>query len=318
MASALPLVRRREAHAAFALSTDFDYTACTCDAYRDASAGACQRGKYAKIRESLDHAYHGVYTAERQALQDRLVDAALEGSEPQAHPWLLYTAGAMGAGKSHTVRWMWEAGHFPLEAIVHLDPDLFKTAMPEWDGYVALDPMSAGQRTQRESGYLVEIAQAAAMAERRHIWVDGSLRDLNWYRAVFGSIRRDHPAYRLAILHVTASEEQIFARVRRRGEETGRYVGEAEVRDSLERVPRSTRALVPLVDFSAVVEASDDSPRILSYCDSDRCHVDSEACYDSGWSDSAWHQISCRFESVPAPASQSSPLPRRSVMGSEP
>ncbi|EOD33492.1 hypothetical protein EMIHUDRAFT_229624 [Emiliania huxleyi CCMP1516] len=292
MASALPLVRRREAHAAFALSTDFDYTACTCDAYRDASAGACQRGKYAKIRESLDHAYHGVYTAERQALQDRL-----------AHPWLLYTAGAMGAGKSHTVRWMWEAGHFPLEAIVHLDPDLFKTAMPEWDGYVALDPMSAGQRTQRESGYLVEIAQAAAMAERRrvHIWVDGSLRDLNW---------RDHPAYRLAILHVTASEEQIFAR------ETGRYVGEAEVRDSLERVPRSTRALVPLVDFSAV--ASDDSPRILSYCDSDRCHVGSEACYDSGWSDSAWHQISCRFESVPAPASQSSPLPRRSVMGSEP
>ena len=86
MASALPLVRRREAHAAFALSTDFDYTACTCDAYRDASAGACQRGKYAKIRESLDHAYHGVYTAERQALQDRLVDAALEGSEPQAQP----------------------------------------------------------------------------------------------------------------------------------------------------------------------------------------------------------------------------------------
>ena len=58
----------------------------------------------------------------------------------------------MGAGKSHTVRWMWEAGYFPLEAIVHLDPDLFKTAMPEWDGYVALDPMSAGQRTQRESG----------------------------------------------------------------------------------------------------------------------------------------------------------------------
>ena len=78
----------------------------------------------------------------------------------------------MGAGKSHTVRWMWEAGHFPLEAIVHLDPDLFKTAMPEWDGYVALDPMSAGQRTQRESGYLVEIAQAAAMAERRRVSAD--------------------------------------------------------------------------------------------------------------------------------------------------
>ena len=171
----------------------------------------------------------------------------------------------MGAGKSHTVRWMWEAGHFPLEAIVHLDPDLFKTAMPEWDGYVALDPMSAGQRTQRESGYLVEIAQAAAMAERRRVSAGGRREDTSMGRprhvqgtsvGTSGSTarsatstgtelcseasgaltppaytaspeprtfseppvrspRRDHPAYRLAILHVTASEEQIFARVRR-------------------------------------------------------------------------------------------------------
>jgi len=35
--------------------------------------------------------------------------------------------------------------------------------------------------TRRESGYLVEIAQAAAMAQRKHVWVDGSLRDGVWY-----------------------------------------------------------------------------------------------------------------------------------------
>jgi len=46
---------------------------------------------------------------------------------------------------------------------------------------VAHDSFKAGMCTRRESGYLVEIAQAAAMAQRKHVWVDGSLRDGVWY-----------------------------------------------------------------------------------------------------------------------------------------
>ena len=36
------------------------------------------------------------------------------------------------------------AGVFPLEDIVHIDPDHFKRVMPEWPGYVKIDSENAG------------------------------------------------------------------------------------------------------------------------------------------------------------------------------
>lgn len=54
---------------------------------------------------------------------------------------------------------MSEKGYFPLPDIVTVDPDLFKTAFPEWAEYVRRCPDTAGSLTRRESGYLVEIAQ---------------------------------------------------------------------------------------------------------------------------------------------------------------
>lgn len=119
----------------FHVAANYNYSASTSDVYRDDSPDARNVGEYASIRNELDTAYHGIYTPERQRLQDRLVDALLSTGECQAHPWLLYTAGAMGAGKSHVVHWMWQQGHFPLDQIVHIDADVFKTAMPEWAGY---------------------------------------------------------------------------------------------------------------------------------------------------------------------------------------
>ena len=44
----------------------------------------------------------------------------------------MYTCGAMGAGKGYTLEWMSSHGFFPLESIVHVDPDYFKAVMVEW------------------------------------------------------------------------------------------------------------------------------------------------------------------------------------------
>ena len=41
----------------------------------------------------------------------------------------------MGAGKGYALSWMSRNGYFPLEDIVHIDPDHFKKLMPEWEGY---------------------------------------------------------------------------------------------------------------------------------------------------------------------------------------
>lgn len=54
---------------------------------------------------------------------------------------------------------MSDNGFFPLDNIVHIDPDHFKSVMPEWGGYTAADTSSAGSQCHQESGYIQELAQ---------------------------------------------------------------------------------------------------------------------------------------------------------------
>ena len=100
-----------------------------------------------------------------------------------------------------------------LRQVVTIDADIFKTALPEWDGYVRRDALSAGYHTRQESGMLCEIAQEMALRDGKHIWVDGSLRDHAFYKEFFGRLRKERPNYRLAILHITAPEETVQRRV---------------------------------------------------------------------------------------------------------
>lgn len=186
---------------------------------------------------------------------------------------------------------------FPLADIVRIDSDLFKTAFPEWPGYVQRDPLSAGLHARQESGYLVEIAQEAALRLGKHVWVDGSLRDCEWYKHVFAQVRRDHPRYQIAILYVTANEEQVAARVRRRAELTGRHIPEAELRDSLQRVPRSVAALAPCAHFLAVIDNSGAEPQLEKWCERELCYLQRDQ----------WDEIRRRFggHSHDAPAVES-------------
>jgi hypothetical protein len=72
--------------------------------------------KYASIREKLDYKYHKVYTTARQLFQDSIIDAMLRtncstsvvetaatsGDLHLQQPWIIFTAGVMGAGKVRT------------------------------------------------------------------------------------------------------------------------------------------------------------------------------------------------------------------------
>ena len=245
----------------------YDYTLSTKDNYtlHDTSSEEwkpAQFGPYAETRRSLDSKYHGVYTKGRQAFQDKIIEAVVEPCLTQKNPWLIYTAGAMGAGKSRTIHWMWTQGHFPLDDIVHIDPDIFKAAMPEWKEYVRRDPASAGLFTRRESGYIVEISQVEAMRRKKNIWIDGSLRDGEWYESLFNTIREDYPCYKICIIHVTAKPDIILDRAKRRGEITGRMVPDEEVLDSIERVPLSVNRLLSLVDCYVEIENSGETPQL--------------------------------------------------------
>ena len=150
---------------------------------------------------------------------------------------------------------------------MQVDADLFKPALPEWDELVERDALSAGYKTRAETGMLCEIAQEEAMRQCKHIWVDGSLRDGDWYRQVFEEIPISHPNYAIAIFHVLASRDVTFQRAAARAALTGRHVPPEEIDDSLARVPKSVEQLTSLSRFVAAIDNSDAEPRLVRWRD---------------------------------------------------
>ena len=160
---------------------------------------------------------------------------------------------------------MSQNGFFPLENIVHIDPDAFKMMMPEWPDYVARDQDRAGTHCHVESSFMVEIAQAAAMEKQQNIWVDGSLRDADFYQKAFQRIRETHPNYRISIFYITASEQTIRQRIHHRAEQTGRDVPEHLIKASLQAMDKSLNTLTPLCDFVARINNEGNEPRLVAF-----------------------------------------------------
>lgn len=246
----------------FVVAKDYDFTKSTTDNYR--SQAASFSGPFADIRSSLDYSYHAHYTEARQRWQDQAVRACIGKTDPQTRPWMIFTCGAFGAGKGHVLTWLSHQGLFPLEYIVHIDPDFFKRVMPEWKGYLSNNVEFAGSATHHESGYIQEIATEAALRERQHIWVDGSLKDYVWYTQYFDDVRRRYRHYRIAIIHVTATEEEIRKRIRIRGEQTGRMIPEADIVRSLRDPEISIKVLARQCDLVVRFDNSDGTPKLLS------------------------------------------------------
>ena len=117
-------------------------------------------GKYSHIRKTLDYSYHANYTFERQMLQDSIITDMLneayildeEGNigTVATDPWIVFTAGAMGAGKGYTMKFLVEEQWFPLPAFVIVDPDEIRRLLPEYRLYITENPERAGELTRKE------------------------------------------------------------------------------------------------------------------------------------------------------------------------
>jgi hypothetical protein len=170
----------------------------------------------------LDYTYHSNYTFERQHFQDAIITHFLEAAvirdrngilcSTPTEPWLVFTAGAMGAGKSYTMNKLVHQGRFPLLHFVVVDPDEIRRHLPEYHLYLEHQPEMAGELTRKESGYIAEILTMASLLAGKNTLVDGSLRDADWYCEYMAQLRREFPILRLAILHVTAPRPAVFQR----------------------------------------------------------------------------------------------------------
>ena len=249
------------------LPATFDVSKSTKDNYTGDGDQFSIGGQFASIRQRRDHAYHGFYAKERQAWQDAVIGTVCQRTTPQPKPWLVFTCGAMGAGKGYALGWMSREGYFPLEQIVHIDPDHFKQVMPEWDEYVRHSreigrPTHAGNMCHRESCYLQEIAAEVAMQKEQNVWIDGSLRDHVWFSSVFDDIRARHPSYRIAIVVVQVAPETVRQRVAARAAATGRDIPEQQLQQSLDAVEASISKLGPKADLVARIDNSELVPRL--------------------------------------------------------
>jgi hypothetical protein len=87
----------------------YDWSKSTEENYKahDEETSCC--GKYGNVREQLDHTYHSTYANSRQLLQDSIIDTLLNDTQiivdqagiscaTPTQPWIVFTAGAMGAG----------------------------------------------------------------------------------------------------------------------------------------------------------------------------------------------------------------------------
>jgi len=220
-------------------------------------------GKYSHLRRELDFNYHGSYSQKRTLIQDKIIDTFLGKldigelfffanlkmtPEETKKPRLIFSGGVMGAGKSHTLKWMHENKQINLDEFLWVDPDKIKELIPEYDTFKKEDPFTAGSRLHHESGYIQEILVLLALKNGWNIIVDGSLKDHVWYSWYFGIIRSHYPNYKLEIIYVVANVDIIWKRINCRAAETGRYIPPSVFQDNLEQVPKSIDVLRKLVD----------------------------------------------------------------------
>lgn len=265
-------VTSRAASLEFKVPEAYKYELSTCENYKRDDMDFIGPYVYAreggKAPKKRDYSWHNNYTHARQSWQDHIVHLATSRHKQQAHPWIVFSAGAMGCGKGYTFETMSKLGHFPIENIVRIDPDFFKQLMPEWNGYVSAGK-DAGSLCHKESGYLQELCQEVALRSRQNIWVDGSLRDAAWFQIVFKDIRERFPHYRIAIIYVSASETLVRERIQKRQKETGRGVPEEMLLKSIAGSKNSVFELTKLCDYVAHVTNNKD-PKLKTFSIIDR------------------------------------------------
>jgi hypothetical protein len=216
-------------------------------------------GRFAAERKNMDYTYHVNYIKSRQIKQDEIIESYLKNAYitdrngdiclQSTQPWIVFTAGAMGSGKSHTLRYLSQQNLFPLKSFVWVDPDDIRHKFPEFNSYVETHPEMAGELTRSEAGYLSELLTTAALKQGRNVLVDGSLRDSDWYKLYFEELRELYPNLRIGILYVTAPRAEVFKRAETRSKITGRVVPKETIELALRQVPTSVRVLQPLSDF---------------------------------------------------------------------
>jgi len=224
-------------------------------------------GQYQTLRAKLDYTFHQNYPQKRQLFQDQLLNQLFESNQytPQTQPKLIYTAGCMGAGKTHSIKKLAHQLEIDLDNTIMIDPDKFKEMIPEYQEMKNTCPRQAGTHFHLESAILSELALEIALSNNYHVICDGSMIDHQWFTNEINRIKEQYPAYigRINIIYVQADWDKIVERVEQRCLVTKRCVDQKKLNFIYQQIPHSIKMLEPVVDQVIYIN-NNDHPRIES------------------------------------------------------
>ncbi|CCG82517.1 protein of unknown function [Taphrina deformans PYCC 5710] len=211
---------------------------------------------YRTIRERLDYGYH-----------DTFIGRHLSGAyTARDDPMLLFTAGAMGAGKSHYLSTL------PFKFIL-IDPDEIAATIPSFEdigtaferGSESVAGLERGTRLRHEARLITEILLHAAMERNFDIVLDGSLRSYQWYLSEIPRLRQQFRRYRVELVHIHAPLPEVLRRAAKRETKTGRRVPGALIERSWKDSRRAISVLgrKKIVDRVQMVDSSGTSPTLI-------------------------------------------------------
>lgn len=202
------------------------------------------------IRKGLDTTWHDVYSDERIVLQNNWIITKTLGFNSTSDPRLIFTAGAMGAGKTHSLKKLADDINLDLKNTLIIDPDKYKDMIPEFEQYKCFCPENAGTLVHKESALLSELTLEYALKNKFNTVVDGSLNDWKWYSREFARIRKTYPSYKaIELFYVKADWPIVFSRTIKRGKETGRIINPIVLKNTYQEIPIAIKELESLVDI---------------------------------------------------------------------
>lgn len=200
-----------------------------------------------------DVSKHSCATTEASANASEPTIKAESGSKER--PWLIYTCGCYGSGKSHTMRTLW--GDYLLNGAVYIDPDVVKTLLLQSMKSTAEMHSGAEMRKDekefhaelhKESTFVALLAERVALANGISAVVDGSLHDHEWYTLHLSAIRAKYPQYKICIVKIECALETVLERCAKRALVTKRSISDSLVRHIYTKLPDAFAKLAPLAD----------------------------------------------------------------------
>ena len=186
-------------------------------------------GSYCEARRLMDYTYFKNYTQERQLFQDTIISKYFLNKDildkKQCKPWIIFMCGCYGAGKTHTLKHLNTKNILPTDNFVYIDPDKIKDVLPETKSLIEECPNDVGRLLHKEATFIALLIEYIALTSNYYIIVDGSLYNHEWYAEHFNEIKEKYH-YKIGIIYVNASLENMLTRCHKRNIETGRIISD--------------------------------------------------------------------------------------------